>query len=143
MGSGLTLRNELSKETHMLTKQETLLGRGTQAEGAPQMVLKNLPANAGDVSDGGSIPGSGRFPGEREWLSISVVLPGESHGQRCLAGYSLQGPTELDMHPWAGSRRVKGTQENCSPMWLTVSGFMEMALVSRLSLASHLAWPIV
>ena len=59
------------------------------------------------------------------------------------AYYSLQGPTELDMHLWAGSRRVKGTQENCSPMWLAVSGFMEMALVSGLCLASHLAWPIV
>ena len=28
----LTLGNELSKETHMLTKQETLLGRGFQVE---------------------------------------------------------------------------------------------------------------
>ena len=27
------------------------------------LVLKNLPANAGDVRDGGSIPGSGRSPG--------------------------------------------------------------------------------
>ena len=31
-GSCLTLRNELSKETHLLTKQEILLGRGAQAE---------------------------------------------------------------------------------------------------------------
>ena len=30
--SCLTLRNELSKETHGLTKQEMLLGRGTQVE---------------------------------------------------------------------------------------------------------------
>ena len=28
------------------------------------LVVKNLPANAGDVDDPGSIPGSGRFPGE-------------------------------------------------------------------------------
>ena len=28
MGSCLTFRNELSEETHGLTKQETLLGRG-------------------------------------------------------------------------------------------------------------------
>ena len=28
MGSCLTLRNELSEETHVLTEQETLLGRG-------------------------------------------------------------------------------------------------------------------
>ena len=32
LGSCLTLRNELSKETHVLTKQETLLGKGTQVE---------------------------------------------------------------------------------------------------------------
>ena len=32
MDSGLTLRNELSEETHGLTKQEILLGRGTQVE---------------------------------------------------------------------------------------------------------------
>ena len=32
MGSCLTLRNELSKETHELTKQETLLERGARAE---------------------------------------------------------------------------------------------------------------
>ena len=27
------------------------------------LVVKNLPANAGDISDAGSIPGSGRSPG--------------------------------------------------------------------------------
>ena len=32
MGSCLTLRNELSEETHALTKQEILLGRGAQVE---------------------------------------------------------------------------------------------------------------
>ena len=34
--------------------------------GASQLalVVKNLPANAGDVGDAGSIPGSGRSPGE-------------------------------------------------------------------------------
>ena len=31
----------------------------------------------------------------------------------------------------------QGTQEDCSATWLTVSGFMVMGLVSRLSLASH------
>ena len=32
VGSCLTLRNELSEETHVLRKQETLLGRGVRAE---------------------------------------------------------------------------------------------------------------
>ena len=29
------------------------------------LVVKNLPANAGDIRDTGSIPGLGRSPGER------------------------------------------------------------------------------
>ena len=32
LGSCLTLRNELSEETHLLTKQEILLGKGTRVE---------------------------------------------------------------------------------------------------------------
>ena len=32
MGSYLILNNELSEETHMLTKQEILLGKGTRVE---------------------------------------------------------------------------------------------------------------
>ena len=32
LGSYLTLRNEVSKETHVLTKQEILLGKGTRVE---------------------------------------------------------------------------------------------------------------
>ena len=47
-------------------------------------MVKNTPANAGDLRDLGSIPGSGRSPGEGHGL----LLSGESHGQRSLAGYS-------------------------------------------------------
>ena len=32
LGSCVTLRNELSEETHVLTKQEILLGKGTRVE---------------------------------------------------------------------------------------------------------------
>ena len=32
LGSCLTLENELSEETHVLTKQKILLGKGTQVE---------------------------------------------------------------------------------------------------------------
>ena len=41
--------------------------------------------NAGDL---GLIPGSGRCPWRRKWQPTPVFLPGESHGQRSLAGYS-------------------------------------------------------
>ena len=49
-----------------------------------------LPANAGGVRDPGLIPGSGRSPGEGNG-SPSQFLPGESHGQRSLVGYSPWG----------------------------------------------------
>ena len=32
----------------------------------------------------------------RKWQTIPVFLPGKSHGQRGLAGYSLWGPKDLD-----------------------------------------------
>ena len=43
-----------------------LLMCAKQVFGASQveLVLKNLPGNAGDIKDVGSIPGSGRSPGE-------------------------------------------------------------------------------
>ena len=51
-------------------------------------VVKNLPAKAGDTRDTGLIPGSGRFPEIRKRQPAPVFLPGESHGQRSLAGCS-------------------------------------------------------
>jgi len=53
------------------------------------LVVKNLPANAGDTGDAGSTPGLGRqIPWRRAWQSTPVFLPGESHGLRSLLGYS-------------------------------------------------------
>ena len=51
-------------------------------------MVKESACNAGDL---GSVPGSGsirKIPWRREWLPIPVFLPGKSHGQRDLAGYS-------------------------------------------------------
>ena len=42
-------------------------------------------------------PWFGKIPWRREWLPTSVILPGEFHGQRCLAGYSPWGHKEMDM----------------------------------------------
>ena len=56
--------------------------------------MKNLPASAGDTRDAGSIPGLGRSPGVEN--GNPVFLPGESHGQQSLVGYSPQGQKESD-----------------------------------------------
>jgi len=56
----------------------------------------NSLANAGDIRDSDSIPGLGRSPEGEHWQSTPVFLPGQSHGQRSLASYSLWGCTESD-----------------------------------------------
>ena len=54
--------------------------------------LKNLPAMwETQVRSLG-----GEDPWRRKWLPTPVFLPGESHGQRSLAGYSLLGYKESD-----------------------------------------------
>ena len=51
-------------------------------------MVKNPPASVGDTRDVGSVPGSGRSPEEGHG---NLLLPGESHGQRRLVGYSPWG----------------------------------------------------
>ena len=66
----------------------------TMIRGFPDgSVVKSLPANAGDT---GLIPGSGRSP-RRKWQPTPIFLPGGSHGQKRLAGYSPWGCRELAM----------------------------------------------
>ena len=51
------------------------------------LVVKNLPAEAADLRDVGSIPGVGRFPGGGYGNPLQdSCLPEESHGQRILVG---------------------------------------------------------
>ena len=54
------------------------------------LVVKNTPANAGEVRDAGSIPGLGRSLGEGHGNQYSpIFLPGEFHGQRSLAVHGV------------------------------------------------------
>ena len=50
--------------------------------------VKASACNAGDL---GSIPRLGRSPWRRKWQPTQVFLPGKSHGQRSLIGYSPWG----------------------------------------------------
>ena len=55
--------------------------------------VKSLPAMQETRFD----PWVGKIPSRRKCLFIPVFLPGESHGQRSLAGYSPGGCKESDM----------------------------------------------
>ena len=57
------------------------------------LVVKNLPANAGDVKRCKLIPGLGRSPGERHGNPLHYSCLENLHGQRSLADYRI---TESD-----------------------------------------------
>ena len=84
-------------------------------------MVKKLPANAGHVRDTGSIPGSGRLPWRRAWQSTPVFLPGESHGQRSLIGYSPQGCKESDTTE-ATWHACMSPQKEPAPRWAYQGG---------------------
>ena len=60
------------------------------------LVVKILPAHAGDLRDAGSIPGSGRSPGGRNSNPLQYSCLEKSHEQKSLAGYSPKGHKELN-----------------------------------------------
>ena len=58
---------------------------------------QKVKVSASNVGDPGSIPGSrGICPGEGNGNPTLIFLPGRSHGQRSLVGYSPWGRKESD-----------------------------------------------
>ena len=58
-------------------------------------------------------PWVGRIPWRRKWLPTPVFLPGTSHGQRSLAGYSPRGHKRAG-HDWATKTKTTTTT---NPRW--------------------------
>ena len=56
-----------------------------------ELVVKKMPANAGDIRDTGSISGWGRSPKGRHGNPLQYSCLEESCGQRSLVGYSPWG----------------------------------------------------
>ena len=56
-------------------------------------MVKNLPA----MQETGFSPWVGRIPWRRTWQLTPLFLPGESHGQKSLGGYSPWGGEESGM----------------------------------------------
>ena len=65
------------------------------------LVAQRLQASASNEGDPGSIPGSGRSPGEGngnplQYSCLETPMDGESHGRRNLGDYSPRGLKESD-----------------------------------------------
>ena len=60
------------------------------------LVVKNQPASSGDVRDKGSIPRSGRSPGERHGNPLEYSCLENPHGQRSLGGLQSMGSQRVE-----------------------------------------------
>ena len=83
----------------------TLEPEGINPTGQLQEVPRWLcrKESACSAGDGEFHPWIGKIPWRRAWQPPPVLLPGESHGQRSLAGYSPWGHTESDTTGWLSS----------------------------------------
>ena len=77
---------------------------------------KSKRSNAGDA---GLVPGSGRSPGEGNG---NPVLPGKSHEQRRLVGYSPRGQKESDMPERLKNKRTRGPRLRKFTSWTVLTG---------------------
>ena len=59
-------------------------------------MVKNPPANAGDIIDMGLIPGLGRSPGGGHGNPLQCSCLENPHGQRSLVGYRPYGHKKSD-----------------------------------------------
>ena len=79
-------------------------------------------------------PWVGKIPWRRKWQLTPVFLPGESHGQRSLAGYSPWGQKEWDMTEWLSKRHINGL--DCLAIITSSVWFSSVTVVSN-SLRPH------
>ena len=86
MPDGKTLRYLELKKRHP-GRKEALCSRNGSSQVA--LVIKNPPANAGDAKGSGSIPGSGRCPGERNGYPFQYS---------CLENYMDSGAWWVTVH---------------------------------------------
>ena len=113
---------------------------------------KEPPGNVGDVRRGFD-PQVGETPWWRAWPPTAVFLPGESHGQRGLAGYSPWGCTESDtlerlsMH--SGLTALRSFQMNSRGTWASPPlnwwflDHSKRAVIPRtLSQGAEGSWPV-
>ena len=78
------------------------------------LVVKNPPANAGDVKRCGFIPWVGKIPWRRKWQPAPVFLPGKSFGRRSLGGYSPWGRAHKKRDGVEGKQcRLESRQSGC------------------------------
>ena len=73
-----------------------------------------------------------KIPWRRAWQPTPVSLPGETHGQRSLAGYSPWGRRESDM--------TEAAEHTCTPIFTFLKCTIEWSLIFSQECVTITAW---
>ena len=87
----------------MITKRHS----GNKRTSLMSQIVESLPA----VQETGFDTWVGKIPWRRKWQPNPVFLPGKSHRQRSLAGYSPCGHIELDMTEQLNNNKAMRSHE--------------------------------
>ena len=100
--------------------------KGKTTETVGTSLVAQMVDSAHSVGDPGSIPRSGRFPGEGTGKTPPVFLPGKAHGRRSLAGYS-SGVTEPNTTERQSLPHIEAVKRSVVAGSLGVEGREEMS----------------
>ena len=95
---GYRIMKQETKEIKRSSNRSFLIYRRLRLKGGLPggSVGKESACNAGDTEEPVSIPESRKIPCRRAWQPTPVFLPGESQGQRSLAGNNPWGHKQSD-----------------------------------------------
>ena len=90
----VAVREQFSIERHLMEVIKSCDHLWKSILGTSQVVKTHLPRH--ETLESRFDPWVGKIPWSRAWQPTPVFLPGDSHGQRSLAGYSPWGCKESD-----------------------------------------------
>ena len=90
----VAVREQFSIERHLMEVIKSCDHLWKSILGTSQVVKTHLPLH--ETLESRFDPWVGKIPWSRAWQPTPVFLPGDSHGQRSLAGYSPWGCKESD-----------------------------------------------
>ena len=94
-------------------------------------MVKNLPANAGDIADSDLIPGSGRSPGGGNGNTLQYSCLKKSHGQRDLVGYGARVLKVTDMNECVCILALRSKIDICINIEILEKGNPEKCIMIR------------
>ena len=116
-------------------QQRTLISvlSDTKSTGLPGgSAVKNPPANGGDARDAGSIPGSGRSPGERNGNPLQYS---------CLKNPMDRGARQAPAHGVGKSRTQLGTHTHIRAQTWCLILLIKREVINYVLVSSHVTWP--